>query len=468
MLHYTATYTDLYQLTMAQVYYLKGKKDHSAVFDYFFRRLPFNGGFAVFAGLENVLDLLEDFRFTDEDLAFLKERGLHEGFLNYLRNFQFQGTIYACREGDLIFPTRPILQVEANLLEAQIIETVLLNMLNFQTLIATKASRIRSVAGESTLVDFGLRRSQGPAGYYASRAAIIGGFDATSNVKAGLDFGIPISGTMAHSFIQSYDDELTAFRDFADGRPNDCVLLVDTYDTLKSGIPNAIKVGKEMAERGHQLKGVRLDSGDLAYLSKKARKMLDEAGLRNVKIAASNQLDEYVIKALQEQKAPIDLYGVGTSLVTGEPDACLDGVYKLAYSQDKPRIKLSETIDKITLPHRKQVYRMQDGDGNWLGADAITLAEETVVHRMNDPFDPYRTLDLGNYTGESLLFRVMANGKRVEEKKGLQEISNYAKERIGMLPDEYKRFANPHIYKVGISDKLKHEREKLIKEYKNQ
>lgn len=468
MLNYTATYTDQYQLTMAQVYFLQGKSQHQAVFDYFFRKLPFGGGYAVFSGLEDILDILENLTFSEEDLEFLIKKGFHPEFVESLRQFRFRGNIYSCYEGEVVFPTRPILQVEASLTEAQLIETVLLNVLNFQTLIATKASRMRMIAGSSGLIDFGLRRSQGPAGYYASRAAIVGGFDATSNVVAGRDFNIPVSGTMAHSFIQSYDDELTAFRDFAEGRPEDCVLLVDTYDTLNSGIPNAITVGKEMAERGHQLKGIRLDSGDLAYLSKKARKMLDDAGLPAVKIAASNQLDEYVIKSLKEQQAPIDIFGVGTSMVTGEPDASLDGVYKLAFAHGKPRIKLSETIDKITLPHRKQVYRMLDDKGHCIGADAIALVDEASVAAMHDPFDPFRMLKLEQYQAEPTLHKVMENGKRVGPKKSLQEIAQYAQQRLKMLPEEYKRFANPHIYKVGISDKLKHERDILIKEYKNQ
>jgi nicotinate phosphoribosyltransferase len=268
MINYTATYTDLYQLSMSQVYYLKGQKDTRAVFDYFFRKLPFNSGYAVFAGLEDLLSILENFTFDTKDLIFLRKQGFHPDFMEYLKNFRFRGNIYSSREGDLIFPIRPVLQVEANIIEAQIIETILLNILNFQTLVATKASRIRQAAEDGKLIDFGLRRSQGPGGYYACRAAFIGGFDATSNVRAGRDYDIPVSGTMAHSYVESYDDELTSFRHFAEEQPENCVFVLDTYDTLKSGLPNAIIVAKELEEKGHKVKGIRLDSGDLAYLSK--------------------------------------------------------------------------------------------------------------------------------------------------------------------------------------------------------
>jgi len=347
MFDYTATYTDLYQITMSQVYFHKGLQDETAIFDYFFRKLPFEGGYAVFAGLEDLIKTIETFHFDEEDLKFLQARGMEQAFLDYLKEFRFRGNIYASREGDLIFPNRPVLSVEAPILETQLLETLILNILNYQSLVATKASRMRLAAGDRKLVDFGLRRAPGTGGYSAARAAFIGGFDATSNVRAGRDYGIPVSGTMAHSFVQRYDNEISAFRDFANVRPHDCVLLVDTYNTLKSGVPNAAKVGKEMEKNGNRLKGIRLDSGDLAWLAKESRKMLDAAGLHYVKIAASNQLDENVIKSLLAQKAPIDLFGVGTSLVTGHPDAALDGVYKLARANNEPRLKLSENMEKM-------------------------------------------------------------------------------------------------------------------------
>jgi nicotinate phosphoribosyltransferase len=467
MINYTATYTDQYQLTMAQVYFQKGRKDEKAVFDYFFRKLPFSGGYAVFAGLEELLDILEGLHFEKNDLDFLLEKGFPAEFVNHLKDFRFKGTIYSPFEGDIVFPTRPVLQVEATIIEAQVIETLLLNILNFQTLIATKASRMRMVAGDHMLIDFGLRRAQGPGGYSASRAAVIGGFDATSNVAAGRDYDIAISGTMAHSYIQSYDDELTAFRDFAKSHPDNSVLLVDTYDTLKSGLPNAITVGKEMEEAGHhRLKGIRLDSGDLAYVAKESRRMLDDAGLHYVKIAASNQLDEHVIKSLHEQKAPIEIFGVGTSLVTGDPDGALDGVYKLAYSGNKPRIKLSETIGKVTIPYKKQVYRMMDSKGTWIGADAIAMEDEDNFNRMLDVFDPLKSLPLEGLEKEPLLKKVMENGKRLTESRSIKDIAAYSRERLKKLPAEYKRFQNPHIYKIGITDKLKKERNNLIEKHR--
>jgi nicotinate phosphoribosyltransferase len=467
MVDYTGSYTDQYQLSMALVYFRKGNENEKAVFDYFFRKLPFEGGFAIFAGLEDLLDILEDLRFDDKDISLLRENGFPGDFLKYLKEFRFRGNIYSSREGDIVFPTRPILQVEASMLEAQIIETLLLNMLNFQTLIATKASRMRLTAGNRKLVDFGLRRAQGPGGYYASRAAVIGGFDSTSNVRAGRDYNIPISGTMAHSYIQSYDNELEAFRDFAKEHPGNCVLLVDTYNTLATGIPNAITVGKEMHDRGERLKGIRLDSGDLAYLAKEARKNLDNAGLDYVKIAASNQLDEHVIKSLIDQDAPIDFFGVGTSLVTGQPDAALDGVYKLSFGNGKPRIKLSESIGKVTLPHKKQVYRIINNSGEWIGADVVSLADETDFKFMHHPFDPVKSLKIEGYGKEALLRKVMENGKRIVKKLSLEEISDYRQQRIDKLPEEFKRFVYPHIYKIGISDNLKSERDSLINHYKN-
>ena len=467
MQNFTATYTDLYQISMAQVYFQKGKHKHKAIFDYFFRKLPFEGGYAIFAGLETVLEILEDFQFSTSDLDYLKAQGLDPEFIKYLKDFKFKGTLTSTSEGDIVFPTRPVLQVEGNMVEAQLVETLLLNILNFQTLIATKASRIRKSAGEATLIDFGMRRAQGTGSYYASRAAFIGGFEATSNVVAGKDFNIPISGTMAHSLVQSYDDELTAFRDFAQSHPNTTVLLIDTYDTLKSGLPNAIKVGKEMESRGESLKGIRLDSGDLSYLAKKCRKALDEAGLHEVKIAVSNQLDEYVIKSLKEQKGPIDVFGVGTNLVIGDPDAALDGVYKLAFANGKPRIKLSENLAKLTMPHKKQVYRIRNYKGELAGADAVTLRDETEVHHINHPFEPSKTLSFTDCSAEPLLSSVMKNGKRTYPPKSLEEIKAFSRKRLSEFSEEFQRFENPHIYKIGISDRLLEERDQLKNHYKN-
>jgi|SRR5690554_671642 len=461
----TAAYTDLYQLTMAQVYF-NTKPNGQAVFDYYYRSNPFNGGYAIFAGLEDVLNILETLKFSDSDITYLEQHGFEKEFLDYLKDFKFQGTIYSSKEGDVVFPNRPILQVEANIIEAQIIETLLLNLLNFQTLIATKASRMRHSAKNEVLLDMGLRRAHATGGYYASRAAAIGGFDSTSNVKAAEDYNIPASGTMAHSFIQSYEDELQAFRDFAKIRPKNCVLLVDTYNTLKSGLPNAIIVAKEMEERGEQLLGVRLDSGDLAYLAKRTRKILDEANLDYVKIVVSNQLDEYVIKSLKEQGAPIDIYGVGTNLVTGKPDASLGGVYKLSEYNGEPRIKLSENIIKVSLPSKKQVYRMFDENGMFYGADAVALFTEENVTEMEHAYDPIKKLHLSTFTQEPQLEKVMENGKRIKPTRTVTEIAEYSQSRLKKLPEEYKRFQNPHIYKIGLSTKLKEERDKLVQAHK--
>ncbi len=471
MFNITAAYTDLYQLTMAQVYF-KTKPSGRAVFDYYFRTNPFKGGYTVFAGLDTILDIITGLRFTEADIRYLESHGFEGEFLEYLREFKFQGNIYSNVEGEIVFPNSPILQVEASIIEVQIIETVLLNILNFQTLIATKANRIRYTAGDKILLDMGLRRAHATGGYYATRAAAIGGFNSTSNVKSAEDFNIPASGTMAHSFIQSYSNELEAFRDFAKIRNKNCVLLVDTYNTLKSGVPNAIKVAKEMEERGDRLLGVRLDSGDLAYLAKRTRKMLDSADLKYVKIVASNQLDEYVIKSLNEQQAPIDIYGVGTNLVTGKPDAALDGVYKLSEYNGEPRIKLSENIIKVSLPSRKQVYRMIDDSGMFYGADAIALATEAGttgnnrrIERMVHPFDSTKSLDLKDFNHEPLLGKVMEKGRRILPKSSIAEIAAYTKQRLMQLPEEYKRFQNPHIYKIGLSENLKLQRDQLIAQH---
>lgn len=461
MIHLSGTYTDLYQLSMAQVYFHK-QKNTTAVFDYYFRHNPFGGGYTIFAGLSSFISDLAEFRFSKEDLEYLKSHSFDSEFLKYLEGFRFQGNIYASLEGDLIFPTRPILQVEANIIEAQIIETWLLNTLNFQSLIATKASRIRQVAGDKTLLDMGLRRAHGFGGYHASRAAIIGGFDGTSNVKAGMDFDIPTSGTMAHSFIQSYDSEIQAFRDFAETRPDNCVLLVDTYNTLSSGVPNAITVGKEMENRGKRLHAIRLDSGDLAYLAKQARKQLDDAGLNYVKIVASNQLDEYVIKSLGEQKAPIDIFGVGTNLVVGKPDAALDGVYKLTEYEGKPRMKISENLIKISIPFRKQVYRILDSKNAYFGLDVIATLPEKQIDHVFHPFEHIKSIDVSNFKREPLLQEVMRHGEVTMPIRSISEISAYRKARVELLPPEYKRFDNPHIYKVGLSRLLKEERDSLI------
>jgi len=366
----------------------------------------------------------------------------------------------------VVFPTRPILRVDGNLIETQLIETVLLNMLNFQSLIATKASRMRLAAGDGLLIDFGLRRAQGFGGYHASRAAVIGGFEGTSNVRTARDYNLRAFGTMAHSYVQSCESEIEAFRSFAAARPNDCVLLVDTYNTLKSGIPNAITVAKEMERKGHRLKSIRLDSGDLAYLAKQSRIMLDEAGLHHVKITASNQLDEYVIRSLVAQSAPIDVFAVGTNLVTGQPDAALDGVYKLAWTDGHPVIKLSENVFKITLPDKKQVWRAIDDHGLFLGADVVGFDDETNIDMMHHPFVPHQSSAVNASEIEPSLHLVMAGGKIVHNPPPLSQTAQYSRERLAMLPAEYKRFENPHVYKVGLSSRLKALRDSLVAQHR--
>lgn len=457
-----ASYTDYYELTMAQGYYLSNTHTKRSVFDYFFRKTPFGSGYVIYAGLKELVDTIKHIRFGPEELDYLKREGFRDEFLNFLKEFTFKGDIWSVKEGEVIFPNEPVLRVEGNLLETQIIETILLNILNFQSLIATKASRIKFAAGEdSTVLDFGLRRAQGLAGIHATRAAMIGGFDGTSNVYSAQRFNIPAGGTMAHSWIQSFGDELTAFRTYCEHFPESTHLLVDTYDTLGSGIPNAIIAARELRERGYELKGIRLDSGDLAYLSKQARRMLDENGLENVKIAASNQLDERVITSLKTQGAPIDIFGVGTRLVTGDKSPALDGVYKLSSIDGKPTLKISNNIEKITLPARKKIYRYLNGNQTFNG-DAILLVEEKEPERMHHPNFPAQKTDLKNKQYEEILHPVIRNGNVVEELPDVEEIITYKKERFKQLQPEYKRFENPHIYKVGISPRLMETRDQLL------
>ena len=456
------SYTDYYELTMAQGYFLEGKTEQRATFDYFFRKNPFNGGYVVFAGLNELLTTLKDFRFIDSELSYLKKEGFHTDFLDYLSDFEFTGSIYAAREGEVIFPNVPILKAEGSIIQTQILETLILNILNFQSLIATKAARMRTAAGDSyTLLDFGLRRSQGLGGVHASRAAMIGGFDGTSNVYSSQQFDIPAGGTMAHSWVQSFDDELESFRAYARHYPDSTILLVDTYDTLKSGVPNAITVAKELKNKGHQLKGIRLDSGDLAYLAKKSRKMLDDAGFPDVQIAASNQLDEHVIGSLINQEAPIDIFGVGTRLVTGHDSPALDGVYKLSSVDDQPKIKVSENVEKITLPGSKRVHRFLGDDGTYY-CDAICLADEENVQKIHHPTFPSKETDLSSRQSYPLIQEVIRDGDQVVSTESISDSAGYCKESLSKLSGEYKRFENPHIFKVGITPNLLNLRDQLL------
>lgn len=449
-------YTDFYELTMAQGYFYHGKKNDTSTFDYFFRTNPYQGGFTVFAGLADFLDMLAQFQFSHSDIEYLRKQGFKSEFLTFLRDFQFTGTIFSVNEGEIVFPNEPVIRVEGNIIECQLIESMLLNIINFESLIATKAFRIKQAAGDRIFSDFGLRRAQGLGAIHASRAAFIGGASSTSNVLAAKLFNIPPSGTQAHSWIQSFDSELEAFRAYAKIHPENTILLVDTYNTLNSGIPNAIIVAHEMEKEGFWLKAIRLDSGDLAYLSKKARKMLDNAGLQYVKIVASNQLNETVIKSLlNEQVAPIDIFGVGTEMVTGKSDAALDGVYKLSEINGTPRMKISENIEKITLPGKKQLYRFFDEDGKFY-RDAILLQEENPADTdvIYHPVYPEKNSRVQGLHWEALLQPVFSAGKVIMDKLSLPQIHHYLLERSGLLPDEHKRFISPHLYKVGISKKL--------------
>lgn len=462
-------YTDYYELAMAEGYYYCGKKDQQVTFNYFFRTNPYNGGFTVFAGLADFLELLFKFIYSKSDIQYLKTLGFKNEFLEFLENFRFSGNIKSVKEGEIVFPNEPVLQVCGNIIECQLIESLLLNVLNFESLIATKAFRIKLVSGKNVFSDFGLRRAQGFGAIHASRAACIGGATSTSNVLAGKLFGIPVSGTQAHSWIQSFGNELEAFRAYSGVHPENTVLLVDTYDTLKSGVPNAIIVAKEMEEKGRRLKAIRLDSGDLAYLSKKARKMLDDAGLNYVKIIASNQLNEHVIKTLlKDQNAAIDAFGIGTELVTGKNDAALDGVYKLVEIDGLPKMKFSENIEKNTLPAKKQLYRILDNNGKFY-RDVVALESEKPeeIDIIYHPVYPENNTRIKGLHIEKLLNDVVIGGKIFLEKQSPAEIHQFLETRAELLPDEHKRFISPHIYKTGISEKLMNTRNNLSKQIKN-
>ncbi len=458
-------FTDHYQLSMAEGYFLAGRKDDRVNFDYFFRKNPFGSGFTIFAGLQVLFELINDFRYDSDTIDFLHKRGFQSDFLEFLKDFQFKGTIKAPREGEVVFPNEPILSVEGSIIETQLLETLLLNTLNFQSLIATKANRLRQSAGKRSVMEFGMRRAQGWAAIHGSRAAVIGGVDSTSNVFSAHLYDLQSSGTQAHSWVQSFDDELTAFRTFAEIRPKNCVLLVDTYHTLNSGVPNAITVAKEMQQKGQQLSGIRLDSGDLAYLSKKARQLLDEAGLHEVKIVASNQLDEHIVKSLIQQGAKIDIFGVGTNLITGRQDGALDGVYKLSVVNGKPTIKLSEDVAKLTLPGKKKIIRYLN-DNDEFYADSVLLADEkpedveTIYHPQ---YSDKKSVIIG-LKKEHLVSKVFENGKVLVEEKNIREISEYRSLRVSQLAAEYKRFEYPHIYKVGLSNRLIQLRTDLLSE----
>lgn len=453
-------HTDLYQINMMQTYWELGRADLHAVFECYFREMPFNHGYAVFAGLERLVNYLENLTFNDSDIAYL--RGLEvypEGFLEYLQNFEFKATVRSAREGELVFANEPLIQVEGPLAHCQLVETALLNMVNFQTLIATKAARIKSVIGEDPLLEFGTRRAQElDAAVWGTRAAYIGGADATSNVRAGKIFGIPASGTHAHSLVQSYGNDYEAFMAYAKTH-KDCVFLVDTYDTLKSGVPSAIRVAKELGDKIN-FQGVRIDSGDMAYISKRVREQLDAAGFTEAKIYASNDLDEATILNLKMQKAKIDVWGVGTKLITAYDQPALGAVFKLVSIEDDEgkmmdTIKLSSNAEKVTTPGKKQVWRItRNFDGKSEG-DYVTLWDEDPREEeaifMFHPVHTFINKTVRDFTARPVLQDIFIEGKRIYELPALNEIKEYTKENLDSLWEEYKRDLNPQKYPVDLS-----------------
>ena len=461
--------TDLYEITMMQAYFKNNNKNKMAIFDVFYRKNPMDGGYAISAGLEQVIEYINNLHFTEDDINYLASLKIFEDdFLDYLKNFKFTGDIYAIPEGSVMFPREPMLKVIAPIMEAQFIETAILNILNHQSLIATKAARICYAAEGDGIMEFGLRRAQGPdAGIYGARAAVIGGCAGTSNVLTGQMFDVPVMGTHAHSWIMSFDDEYTAFYTYAKLYPMACTLLVDTYDTLNSGVPNAIKVFKQIKKEGIELKnyGIRLDSGDLAYLSKKARKMLDDAGFKDATITASNDLDEFLIASLKMQGAEITNWGVGTNLITSKDCPSFGGVYKLAAIMEDgenftPKIKLSDNSEKITNPGNKKIYRIYEKENNKIKADLICLENETFTENEDmhifDPHEPWKktVLKAGTFTLKEMLVKVFDKGQCVYHSDSVMKLRDFAISEMETLWEETKRFENPHQVYVDLSQKL--------------
>ncbi len=470
--------TDLYELTMMQGYFKNQNRD-VVVFDAFYRSNPCGGGYAICAGLEQLIDYVKRLQFDEDDIAYLRSLQIFdEDFLDYLKDFRFSGDIYAIPEGTLIFPREPLVKVVAPIMEAQLMETAILNIINHQSLIATKSARVCYAAKGDGVMEFGLRRAQGPdAGTYGARAAVIGGCKGTSNVLAGQMFDIPVLGTHAHSWIMSFPDEYSAFKAYADLYPNACILLVDTYDTLKSGMPNAIRVFKEMRQAGVPLTyyGIRMDSGDLAYLSKKVRRMLDDAGFPDAVISASNDLDEYLIESLKLQGATITSWGVGTNLITSKDNPAFGGVYKLAAIREKdgsfsPRIKLSENSEKVTNPGNKTVYRIYDNDTGKIRADLICLVEEAFDPHEDmllfDPNEPWKKTRIAgdSYTLRELLVPVFKDGKCIYESPDTMTIRSICEKEKDTIWDETKRFVNPAKIYVDLSDKLYQLKNQILNE----
>lgn len=457
---------DFYEFTMSNGYFKNGFYKKNVYFDVFFRKVPDNGGFAIMAGLEQAIEYIRELHFEDEDIEYLKSKGIFdEQFLEYLRNFKFSGDVYAIPEGTPIFPNEPVMTIKAPAIEAQLVETFLLLTINHQTLIATKANRIVRAAQGRAVLEFGSRRAQGAnAAVDGARAAYIGGCKGTACTLTDELYGVPAGGTMAHSWVQMFNSEYDAFKTYCEMYPDNPTLLVDTYNTLKSGVPNAIKVFKEvLLPQGKTKCAIRLDSGDISYLSKKARKMLDDAGLTECTITASNALDEYLIRDLMMQGAQVDTFGVGERLITSSSSPVFGGVYKLVAVENDggeivPKIKVSENTAKITNPHFKKVYRYFDKDSGKAIADELCIYDEVVddskPRTIFDPSAVWKTKMLDNYTAKELLVPIFKNGKCVYESPSIEEIATYCREQIDLLWDEVKRFENPHNYYVDLSKKL--------------
>ncbi len=465
--------TDLYQLTMMNGYFLEGKAKQQCVFDVFFRQKG-TMNYVVFAGLDQAIDYIKNLHFSAEDIEYLRSLDIfHPDFLKYLEGFRFTGDMYSVSEGDFVYPMEPIVIVKAPLIEAQLIETALLNIISHQTLIATKSARIVQAARGKSVVEFGLRRAQGPdAGIYGARASIIGGCNGTSNVLTGQMFNIPVKGTHAHSWVMSFDSELEAFRAFAKIYPDTCLLLVDTYDSIQ-GIKNAITVFNELKAAGHKPVGIRLDSGDLAYLSKVARRMLDEAGFNDAIVMASGDVDEYLLESLHNQGAKIDVYGVGTKLITSEDMPSLGGVYKLSAIERngklEPRMKISDSIVKVTNPGFKTLYRLYDKKSGMALADLIALEGEKIDKplKLTHETERWKTTVLEDYDIRCMLNKIFQSGKNIYQSPPLEEIVKFAESEKAKFWDEYKRIDNPQIYKVNLSDRLYELKQSILNSHKS-
>lgn len=457
-----ALHTDLYQINMAESYWADGIHNRKAVFELYFRKLPFGNGYAVFAGLERMLDYLRNFKFSESDIAYLKnEVGYQDDFIDYLKNIRFTGNMYSMVEGEIVFGNEPIVRIEAPLVEAQLIETALLNIVNYQTLIATKASRIKQIVKDEVAMEFGTRRAQElDAAIWGTRAAVIGGFAATSNVRAGKLFNIPVAGTHAHALVQAYKNDYDAFHSYAK-RHRDCVFLVDTYDTLKSGVPTAIKVAKELGDKINFI-GIRLDSGDIAFLSKEARRMLDEAGFSHAKIVVSNDLDEYTILNLKAQGARVDMWGIGTKLITAYDQPALGAVYKMVAIENESGVledtmKISANVEKVSTPGLKKLYRIIDRNNGKAEGDYITMYDEYPENeqriKMFHPVHTFISKFVTDFEAKNLHQHVIVDGEIVYKLPSLDEICTYTNESLNLLWDEYKRSLNPEEYPVDLSQK---------------